>query len=102
MIALVGYTGPWSFQIVRRSDLHKLVVVPLRWRVERTFVRISQCRRMASDYERHARKAAAFVRLAMIRVMLRRLTVITSAEIETFRIGSKTRKTTQEGRICLI
>jgi hypothetical protein len=27
------------------------------------------------DYERHTRKAAAFVRLAMIRIMLRRLAV---------------------------
>ena len=30
-------------------------------------------RRLARDYERHARKTAAFVRLAMIRLMLRRL-----------------------------
>jgi hypothetical protein len=29
--------------------------------------------RLARDYERYARKAAAFVRLAMIRLMLRRL-----------------------------
>jgi transposase len=49
--------------------------------VERTFAWISQCRRMARDYERHARKAAAFVRLAMIRVMLRRLTANASAGI---------------------
>ena len=34
---------------------------------------ISRCRRLARDYERYARKAAAFVRLAMIRLMLRRL-----------------------------
>jgi hypothetical protein len=27
------------------------------------------------DYERHTRKAAAFIRLAMIRIMLRRQTV---------------------------
>ena len=31
------------------------------------------CRRLARDYERHARKAAAFVRLAMVRLMLRRV-----------------------------
>jgi len=30
-------------------------------------------RRLARDFERHLRKAAAFVRLAMIRIMLRRL-----------------------------
>lgn len=81
MAAAVARTGTWSLQIVRRSDLHKFVVLPLRWRVERTFAWISQCRRMARDYERHARKAAAFVRLAMIRVMLRRLTATASAGI---------------------
>jgi transposase len=81
MAAAVARTGTWSLQIVRRSDLHKFVVLPLRWRVERTFAWISQCRRMARDYERHARKAAAFVRLAMIRVMLRRLTATASSGI---------------------
>nr|WP_282639320.1 transposase [Xanthobacter autotrophicus] len=40
--------------------------------VERTFGWINQFRRLARDYERHARKAAAFVRHAMIRLMLRR------------------------------
>src|SRR5215207_6294981 len=49
------------------------VVLPKRWIVERTLAWISRCRRLARDYERHARKAAAFVRLAMIRLMLRRL-----------------------------
>jgi len=81
MAAAVARTGTWSLQIVRRSDLHKFVVLPLRWRVERTFAWISQCRRMTRDYERHARKAAAFVRLAMIRVMLRRLTATASSGI---------------------
>ena len=46
---------------------------PVSWIVERTLAWISRNRRLARDYERHARKAAAFVRLAMIRLMLRRL-----------------------------
>jgi len=79
MAAAVARTGPWSLQIVRRSDHHKFVVLPLRWRVERTFAWISQCRRMARDYERHVRKAEAFIRLAMIRIMLRRLTASASS-----------------------
>jgi transposase len=41
--------------------------------VERTLAWISRNRRLARDYERHARKAATFVCLAMIRLMLRRL-----------------------------
>ena len=73
MQAAVARTGSWEFQIVRRCDRHRFVVLPKRWIVERTLAWISRCRRLARDYERHARKAAAFVRLAMIRLMLRRL-----------------------------
>src|SRR5215204_4572063 len=73
MEAAVARTGFWELQIVRRCDRHRFVVLPKRWIVERTLAWISRCRRLARDYERHARKAAAFVRLAMIRLMLRRL-----------------------------
>src|SRR5215210_6570269 len=73
MEAAVARTGPWELQIVRRCDCHRFVVLPKRWIVERTLAWISRCRRLARDYERHARKAAAFARLAMIRLMLRRL-----------------------------
>jgi putative transposase len=41
--------------------------------VERTFAWISRNRRLARDFERYAMTVAAFVRLAMIRIMLRRL-----------------------------
>jgi transposase len=73
MEAAVARTGAWEIQIVRRCDRHRFVVLPKRWIVERTLAWISRCRRLARDYERHARTAAAFVRLAMIRLMLRRL-----------------------------
>jgi putative transposase len=73
MEAAVARTGRWELQIVRRCDRHRFVILPKRWIVERTLAWISRCRRLARDYERHARKAAAFVRLAMIRLMLRRL-----------------------------
>ena len=58
---------------MRRCDQHRFVVLPKRWIVERTLAWISRNRRLARDYERHARTAAAFVWLAMIRLMLRRL-----------------------------
>jgi transposase len=51
-------------------------VVPKRWIVERTLAWISHFRRLARDFERYARSVVAFVRLAMIRIMLRRLTWI--------------------------
>ncbi len=59
------------------SDAHRCVEqLPKRWIVERTFAWISRNRRLARDFERYARTVAAFFRLAMIRIMLRRLTRI--------------------------
>ena len=73
MEAVVARTGVWERQIVRRCDRPRFGVLPKRWIVERTLAWISRCCRLARAYERHARKAAAFVRLAMIRLRLRRL-----------------------------
>ena len=73
METAVARTGTWGLQIVRRCDRHRFIVLAKRWIVERTLAWISRCRRLARDYERHARKAAAFVRLAMVRLMLRRV-----------------------------
>jgi transposase len=70
----IAKTGTWKLEIVKRNELHRFVVLPKRWVVERTLAWISRNRRLARDFERYARTAAAFVRLAMIRIMLRRLT----------------------------
>jgi transposase len=67
-------TGTWKLEIVKRSERQRFVVLPKRWIVERTLAWISHNRRLARDFERYARSATAFVRLAMIRIMLRRLT----------------------------
>jgi transposase len=72
--AAVARTGTWRLEIVKRNELHRFVVVPKRWIVERTLAWISHNRRLARDFERYARTVAAFIRLAMIRIMLRRLT----------------------------
>ena len=68
-------TGAWVIDIVKRSDnAIGFEIVPKRWIVERTIAWISRFRRLARDFERHAKTVAAFIRLAMIRIMLRRLT----------------------------
>jgi transposase len=72
--AAIAKTGTWKLEIVKRNELHRFVVLPKRWIVERTLAWISHNRRLARDFERYARSATAFVRLAMIRIMLRRLT----------------------------
>ena len=68
-------TGKWKIEIVERSaEAIGFEVLPKRWIVERTFAWISRFRRMARDFERYATTVAAFIRLAMVRIMLRRLT----------------------------
>ncbi len=49
-------------------------VIPRRWVVERTIAWINRCRRLAKDSENLNRTALACIRLASIRLMLRRLT----------------------------
>ena len=81
-----GYQGPGfrlaaeeaiaqlNVEIVKRSDRAKgFVVLPKRWIVERTFASLGRCRRLAKDWECLNRKGLAFLRLASIRIMLRKL-----------------------------
>ncbi len=56
-----------------RTDAHRFAILPKRWIVERAFAWISPNRRLARAFERYARTVIAFVRLAMIRIMLKRL-----------------------------
>jgi transposase len=61
-------------EIVKRSDqARRFVVLPKRWIVERTFAWLGRCRRLAKDWECLNRKALAFLKLASIRLMLRKL-----------------------------
>jgi transposase len=67
-------TGDWKLSIVKRSDQAEgFVVLPMRWIVERTLSWLSRCRRLVRHHELYLRTSAAFIRLAMIRLMLRRL-----------------------------
>jgi len=81
-----GYQGPQfqsavkrllarlNVEIVKRSDrANGFIVLPKRWIVERTFAWLGRCRRLAKDWECLSRKALAFLRLASIRLMLRKL-----------------------------
>jgi transposase len=81
-----GYQGPQfrdalakvlpelKIEIVKRSDqVAGFEVLPKRWIVERTFAWLGRCRRLAKDFENRTRTALIFVKLASIRLMLRRL-----------------------------
>jgi hypothetical protein len=70
-------TGRWVVKIVKRNELHKFVVLPTprdRCAGSSNELSISRNCRLGRDFERYARTVTAFVRLAMIRIMLRRLT----------------------------
>ena len=81
-----GYQGPQfanavvkilpslEIEIVKRGDAAVgFQIVPKRWIVERTIAWLNRCRRLAKDWECLNRKALAFLRLASIRLMLRKL-----------------------------
>ena len=75
-------------EIVKRSDTVKgFAVLPKRWIVERTFGWLGRCRRLAKDFEALTRMHLAFVQLAMIRIMLRRIARASQASLIT-RTGS--------------
>ena len=63
-----------SVEIVKRSDTAKgFKVLPRRWVVERTFAWLNRYRRLAKDFENLHRSALALIRLASIRLMIRKL-----------------------------
>ena len=63
-----------AIEIIKRGDNAKgFVVEPKRWIVERTIGWLNRCRRLAKDWENRNHTALAFLRLASIRLMLRKL-----------------------------
>jgi transposase len=72
--ALAGILPFLETEIVKRSDrLKGFVVLPRRWIVERSIAWLNRCRRLAKDWENLNRNALGFLKLASIRLMLRKL-----------------------------
>lgn len=64
----------WIVDVVLRPNGSKgFVLLPKRWTVERTYGWLHWCRRLNLDYERLPSSSEAFIHIAMIRLMLRRL-----------------------------
>jgi transposase len=64
----------WELVIVRRPEgAEGWVKLPIRWTVERTFAWLGKCRRLSKDRERSVLSSEAFIKLAMIHLMLNRL-----------------------------
>jgi len=68
-------TQPVTLEIVKRTDKDGgFKVVRRRWVIERTFSWLRRNRRLMAHYEALAIIAEGFAKLAMISVMLKRLT----------------------------
>jgi putative transposase len=72
--AALGRMGKWTIQIVKRSDKAKgFEVIPRRWVVERTFAWLSRNRRLAKDFERTIESATAWLFIASVQLLARRI-----------------------------
>lgn len=83
LLADAGYSGEWfsskvknmikaTVEIVKRSELHKFVVIPKRWVVERSFAWLEKCRRLWKNCERKIETSLQMVVLAFLAVLLKR------------------------------
>ena len=80
-----GYAGPklknalaklgqWTLEIIKRSDVGKgFKILPRRWVVERTFAWLGRNRRLAKDFEASIASAEAWLMIASIQLLVRRL-----------------------------
>jgi transposase len=70
----VAGNARWKVVVVRRPEGSVgWVRLPIRWTVERTFAWLGKCRRLSKDREKSVRSSEAFIKLAMIHLMLNRL-----------------------------
>jgi transposase len=66
--------GPWTIQIVERPPGVKgFQLLPRRWVVERSFAWLGRSRRLAKDFETSIASATAWLFLANLRLLSRRL-----------------------------
>jgi transposase len=74
LLAAVADCGPWTIEIVQRPPGVKgFQLLPRRWVVERTLAWFGRSRRLAKDFEATTTSATAWVLLANVRLLTRRL-----------------------------
>lgn len=62
-----------QLEIVAKSEAGQFVVLPKRWIVERTFGWLGRSRRLSKDYEGLCETGEAWILIAMIHLMTKRL-----------------------------
>lgn len=74
LVKAVAHCGRWTIQIVERPPGVKgFQLLPRRWVVERTFAWFARCRRLAKDFEGSIATATAWLLVAHLRLLTRRL-----------------------------
>ena len=74
LVAWASATGGWVLSGVRRKpDSHRFEVLPRRCVVERTLAWLGRRRRLSKDYEALPETSEAWVHIAMVHLMLKRL-----------------------------
>jgi len=66
--------GDWTVEIIKRSDTAKgFVLLPRRWVVERTIAWLNRNRRLAKDFEALISTSTAWLMIASVKLIMRRL-----------------------------
>ena len=74
LLAAIADTGKWTIEIVTRDQsVGTFKAEPRRWVVERTFAWFGRNRRLAKDFEASIASAEAWVFIASVKLLSRRL-----------------------------
>jgi putative transposase len=74
LVGALAHCGPWTIEIVERpAGVKGFQLLPRRWVVERTFAWLGRCRRLAKDFEASIASATAWLLVAHLRLLTRRL-----------------------------
>jgi transposase len=82
LIGALARRGKWRLEIVKRCDQATgFHVLPRRWVVERTFAWLNRNRRLAKDFEATVGSSEAWIYLASVQLLARRLARSTTDSI---------------------
>jgi putative transposase len=74
LLMAIGGPDEWTIEIVTRSEsVGTFKAEPKRWVIERTFAWFGRCRRLAKDFEATIASAEAWIMLASVRMLSRRI-----------------------------
>ncbi|MGE3646677.1 MAG: IS5 family transposase [Beijerinckiaceae bacterium] len=77
----LAHSGPWTIEIVERpKGVKGFQLLPRRWVVERSFAWLIGARRLAKDFERSPQSEQAWLLIAHLRIIIKRLAKTTKTQ----------------------